>query len=452
MHGRVLIVDDDDDLRALLVAGLTAQNYECIGCASAEKGLAALTEGRFDLILADINLPGMNGIEFCSRVVEDRPDQVVMVMTAFGSMKSAIAAIRAGAYDYITKPLDVDAVGLRISRVVRECRIRDEARRLRAVVNVRESYGGLLGASPAMRKIYDLLERVSDSEASVLVTGESGTGKELVARAVHDNSPRREGAFVAVNCSAVPENLLESELFGHAKGSFTDARNDRTGLFSQANGGTLFLDEIGEIPLSMQPKLLRALEERKVRPVGTNVEIDIDVRIVAATNRDLEAAVEDGRFREDLFFRVNVIHVDLPPLRSRGTDILSLAQHFLGRYALQAGKEVHGISPSAAQRLCDYDWPGNVRELRNCLERAVALTRFTDVAVEDLPERVAKYRRSHVVVAADDPTELVPMEEVERRYILRVVETVGGNKTMASKILGLDRKTLYRKLERYKQT
>ncbi|MEM9454450.1 MAG: sigma-54 dependent transcriptional regulator [Myxococcota bacterium] len=450
LQGRILIVDDDDDLRDLLVAGLTASGYECIGCASAEKGLSALPDHRFDVILADINLPGMSGIEFCSRVIEDRPDQAVIVMTAFGSMKSAIAAIRAGAYDYITKPLDVDAVALRIGRVVREGRIRDEARRLRAVVEVKESYGGILGSSPAMQKVYDLLERVSDSEASVLVTGESGTGKELVARALHDTGPRREGPFVAVNCSAVPENLLESELFGHAKGAFTDARQDRMGLFAQANGGTLFLDEIGEIPLLVQPKLLRSLEERRVRPVGSNNEMDIDVRIVAATNRDLEAAVEEQRFREDLYFRINVIHVDLPPLRSRGTDILALAQHFLGRYALQAGKEVKGISPSAAQRLCDYDWPGNVRELRNCMERAVALTRYTDIAVEDLPERVAKYRRSHVVVASDDPSELVPMEEVERRYILRVVETVGGNKTMASKILGLDRKTLYRKLERYK--
>lgn len=450
-QGRILVVDDDGDLRDLLVAGLTAQGYEMEGCASAELGLAALVERRFDVILADINLPGMNGIEFCSRVIDDRPNQVVMVMTAFGSMKSAIAAIRAGAYDYITKPLDVDAVGLRVSRVVRECRIRDEARRLRAVVEVNNSFGGLLGASPAMQKVYNLLERVSDSDASVLVTGESGTGKELVARALHDSSPRRGGPFVAVNCSAVPENLLESELFGHAKGAFTDARNDRVGLFSQANGGTLFLDEIGEIPLLMQPKLLRALEERRVRPVGSNEEIDIDVRIVAATNRDLEAAVDEQRFREDLYFRINVIHVGLPPLRSRGTDVLSLAQHFLGRYAVHAGKDVQGISPSAAQRLCDYEWPGNVRELRNCLERAVALTRHTDIQVEDLPERVAKYRRSHMVVAADDPTELVPMEEVERRYILRVVETVGGNKTMAAKILGLDRKTLYRKLERYKK-
>ncbi len=450
LHGRLLVVDDDDELRELLVAGLGSQGYEVVGCASAEKALAALVDQCFDVILADLNLPGMNGIELCARVIEERPEQVVMVITAFGSMKSAIAAIRAGAYDYITKPFDVEAVGLRIGRVVREQQIRDEARRLRAVVEVKGAFGGILGHSPAMQKVYDLLERMSDSEASVLITGESGTGKELVARALHDRGPRRGGPFVAVNCSAVPENLLESELFGHARGAFTDARSDRMGLFSQANGGTLFLDEIGEIPLLVQPKLLRALEERKVRPVGANIEVDIDVRIVAATNRDLEAAVEEQRFREDLYFRINVIHVDLPPLRSRGTDVLTLAQHFLGRYALRAGKDVRGISPTAAQRLCDYEWPGNVRELRNCMERAVALTRYTDVAVEDLPERVVKYRRSHVVVASDDPSELVPMEEVERRYILRVVETVSGNKTMASKILGLDRKTLYRKLERYK--
>jgi two-component system response regulator HydG len=450
MQGRLLIVDDDDDLREMLVAGLGAQGYEVVGCATAENALAALADQQFEVIMADINLPGMNGIELCSRVIEEHPEQVVMVITAFGSMKSAIAAIRAGAYDYITKPFDVEAVALRIGRVVQECRIRDEARRLRAVVEVKESFGGILGSSPAMQKVYDLLERVSDSEASVLVTGESGTGKELVARALHARGSRQSGPFVAVNCSAVPENLLESELFGHAKGAFTDARSDRLGLFAQANGGTLFLDEIGEIPLQVQPKLLRALEERKVRPVGSNVESDIDVRIVAATNRDLEAAVEEQRFREDLYFRINVIHVDLPPLRSRGTDVLTLAQHFLGRYALQAGKDVRGISPTAAQRLCDYDWPGNVRELRNCMERAVALTRYTDIAVEDLPERVAKYRRSHVVIASDDPSELVPLEEVERRYIMRVVEAVAGNKTMASKILGLDRKTLYRKLERYK--
>jgi DNA-binding NtrC family response regulator len=449
--GKVLIVDDDQDLLDLLEAGLSAEGFSVVVQTSAENGLLALAREGFDVVLADINLPGMSGLDFCSRIVDEKPDQVVMVMTAFGSMKTAIAAMRAGAYDFILKPIDLDAVGLRLARVVREVRIRDEARRLREVVEGTRAFGGILGSSAAMQKVYDLLDRVSSSEASVLVTGESGTGKELVARALHEHSPRKDGPFVAVNCSAVPEQLLESELFGHAKGAFTDARADRVGLFAQASGGTLFLDEIGEIPLAMQPKLLRALEERRVRPVGSNREVDIDVRIVAATNRDLEEAVDENRFREDLFFRINVIHVQLPPLRARGTDVLSLAQHFLQRFALQANKDVKGIASAAAQRLCDYDWPGNVRELRNCMERAVALTRFTEIAVEDLPERVVKYRRSHVVVAAEDPSELVPLEDVERRYILRVVDALAGNKTMAAKALGLDRKTLYRKLERYKQ-
>ena len=449
--GSVLVVDDDADLLELLEAGLSVAGFDVTVQPSAEKGLLALQESRFDVVLADINLPGMSGLEFCSRIVGENPEQTVIVMTAFGSLKTAISAMRAGAYDFILKPIDLDAVSMRLTRVVQEVRIRDEARRLRQVVAESQAFGGILGSSAAMQKVYDLLQRVSGSEASVLVTGESGTGKELVARALHEHSVRREGPFVAVNCSAVPEQLLESELFGHSKGAFTDARADRLGLFAQASGGTLFLDEIGEIPVAMQPKLLRALEERKVRPVGSNQEIDIDVRIVAATNRDLEEAVEENRFREDLYFRVNVIHVRLPPLRSRGTDVLMLAQHFLQRYALQANKDVKGISSAAAQRLCDYHWPGNVRELRNCMERAVALTRFSEIAIEDLPERIVKYRRSHVVVASDDPSELVPLEEVERRYILRVVEAVGSNKTMAAKVLGLDRKTLYRKLERFKE-
>lgn len=449
--GKVLVVDDDQDLLDLLEAGLSAEGFSVAVQTSAENGLLALAREPFDVVLADINLPGMSGLEFCSRIVDEKPEQAVMVMTAFGSMKTAIEAMRAGAYDFILKPIDLDAVHLRLQRVVREVRIRDEARRLREVVQGTRKFGGIIGSSPAIQKIYDLLDRVSGSEASVLVTGESGTGKELVARALHDHSPRKNGPFVAVNCSAVPEQLLESELFGHARGAFTDARQDRVGLFAQASGGTLFLDEIGEIPLVMQPKLLRALEERRVRPVGSNREIEIDVRIVAATNRDLEAAVEEARFREDLFFRINVIHVQLPPLRARGTDVLLLAQHFLERFALQADKEVVGIASTAAQRLCDYNWPGNVRELRNCMERAVALTRFSEITVEDLPERVVKHRRSHVVVTTEDPNELVSLEEVERRYILRVVEALAGNKTMAAKSLGLDRKTLYRKLERYKQ-
>jgi two-component system response regulator HydG len=317
------------------------------------------------------------------------------------------------------------------------------------VVEDTRGFGDLLGASPAMQQVYDLLERVVDSESSVLITGETGTGKELVARALHRRGRRSGGPFVAVNCAAMPEALLESELFGHARGAFTDARTARTGLFLKASGGTLFLDEIAELPPALQPKLLRALQERTVRPVGDDTEVPFDVRLITATNRDLDSAVAERRFREDLYFRVNVIHVELPPLRARGSDVLLLAQHSIDRYAAQAGKHVAALSQAAAERLLAYSWPGNVRELQNCIERAVALTNFDRITVEDLPEKIRSYRRSHVVVASDDPSELVPLEEVERRYILRVMEAVGRNKTLAAHVLGLDRKTLYRKLERY---
>ena len=447
--GRVLVVEDDADLCELLAAGLNARGFAVTAVRTAEAGLGSAADGDFDVVLADVNLPGMSGLEFCARVVVDRPQLAVIVMTAFASMRTAIEAIRAGAYDYIEKPIDLDAVGLRVGRIVRECRIRDEARRLREAVTPTSGFGSLSGTSPPMQRVYDLLSRAAQTDASILITGESGTGKELAARALHDHGLRREGPFVAVNCSAVPEQLLESELFGHTRGAFTDARNDRSGLFVQAHGGTLFLDEIGEVPLAMQPKLLRALEERRVRPVGANKEVEFDVRVIAATNRDLEAAVEEGRFREDLFFRLNVIHLALPPLRNRGSDVLVLAQQLIARFAASTGKDVRGISAMAAQRLCDYDWPGNVRELRNCVERAVALVRTEEIDLVDLPERIRSHHRSHVVISAD-PAELVPLEEVERRYIQRVIEAVNGNKTLASKILGLDRKTLYRKLERYK--
>ncbi len=283
----------------------------------------------------------------------------------------------------------------------------------------------------------------------MLITGESGTGKELVARALHQRSRRRDQPFVAVNCAALPDTLLESELFGHVKGAFTDARNDRKGLFVQAEGGTLLLDEIGEMPLAMQPKLLRALEENKVRPVGSEKEVAFDVRLLASTNRDLETAVEEGRFRKDLFFRIDVIQVELPPLRARGADALLLAQHFIEDCAGRAGKQVVGMSEGVAEKLLAYSWPGNVRELRNVIERAVALTRFDKLTVDDLPEKIRDYRSSQVVIGGNDPGELVPLEEVERRYILHVLDCVGGNRTLAARTLGLDRKTLYRKLRQY---
>jgi DNA-binding NtrC family response regulator len=300
-----------------------------------------------------------------------------------------------------------------------------------------------------MRTVYDLIERVADSEANVMITGESGTGKELVAHALHTRSLRRNGPFVAVNCAAVPETLLESELFGHSRGAFTDARQARTGLFVQGNGGTLFLDEVAEMPLGVQPKLLRALQERRVRPVGGNTELPFDARLVTATNRDLEQDVAHKHMREDLFYRINVVRIDVPPLRDRGSDVLLLAQYFIERAAQRSGKQVVGLVSGVAEKLLSYNWPGNVRELENCIERAVALTRFDQLTVEDLPEKVRGYQSTHVVVASDDPNELLPMHEVERRYIQSVLERVRGNKTQAAKLLGFDRRTLYRKIDHY---
>jgi two-component system response regulator HydG len=322
-------------------------------------------------------------------------------------------------------------------------------RLLRRAVSEGKSFGELVGESAAMRAVYDLIDRVSGSESSVLITGESGTGKEVVARTLHERSKRSAGPFVAINCAAMPEQLLESELFGHTKGAFTDARAPKNGLFLEANGGTLFLDEIGDMPITLQPKILRALQDRKVRPVGGSQEIPFDARILAATNRDLETMVEEQRFREDLYYRINVIHIPLPPLRARGSDTLLLAQRFIDHFAARASKPVTGITPEAAQKLNDYSWPGNVRELGNCIERAIALTRYDKLTIEDLPDKVRAYKPSHVIFPAEDPRDIVPLEEVERRYILRVFEAAGHNRSLAAQLLGVDRKTLYRKLEKY---
>jgi two-component system response regulator HydG len=447
--GRVLVVDDDRSMCETLERGLARQKFQVTWRTSAAAALDLLASTEVDAIVTDLNMEGLNGLELCERIVANRPDVPVIVITAFGTLETAIAAIRAGAYDFVTKPLEVDALALALGRAIQHRTLREEVKRLRRVVDETRRFGELLGASPAMQKVYALLDQVVESSASVLVTGESGTGKELVARALHQRGRRRSGPFVAINCAAMPEALLESELFGHVRGAFTDARAARTGLFVQADGGTLLLDEIGDLPLPLQPKLLRALQERRVRPVGGDEELPFDVRLVATTNRDLESAVEEGRFREDLYFRVNVIHVQMPPLRARGGDVLLLAQHFVDHFAAQAAKPVTGLSPAAAERLMAYAWPGNIRELQNSIEQAIALTRFEQIAVDDLPERIRGYRRSHVVVASDDPSELVPLEEVERRYILKVMEATGGNKTMAAQALGLTRKTLYRKLARY---
>jgi two-component system, NtrC family, response regulator AtoC len=446
---RILIVDDDPNMCLMLKANLTRRDFRVTTSRSAAEAFETLRGDDFDVVLSDINMPGENGIDLCARMVADRPDVPVIVITAFGNLDTAIAAIRAGAYDFLPKPFEIDALMVALRRAVQHRALRDEVKRLRAAVDEARRFDELVGDSEAMRRVYDMIERVKDSSASVLITGESGTGKELVARALHKRSQRGDGPFVAINCAAVPETLLESELFGHARGAFTDAKSARAGLFVRADGGTLFLDEIGELPLGLQPKLLRALQERCVRPVGSDSDVPFDARVITATNRDLEAAIEERRFREDLYYRVNVIPLALPPLRARGNDVLVLAQHFLDRYASLGGKRMSGISAPAAAHLLRYGWPGNVRELQNCIERAVALAQYAELAVEDLPERMRESRPSQLGGASDDPAELLPMEEVERRYVLRVLDAVGGNKTVAARVLGFDRTTLYRKLERY---
>ena len=443
----VLVVDDERDTCDLLEMALSRQGMQVTTCTTAADALEKVASRDFDVVLSDLTMPDVSGLELCERIIALRPDVPVVLITGHGSLETAMGAIRAGAYDFVTKPIESKTLGVVVSRAVQHRRLRDQIKQLRAANDANASI--IVGGSPAMRKVADLIERVGDSDASVLIHGETGTGKELVARAVHNKSKRREGPFVAINCAAVPHSLLESELFGHARGAFTDAKSTRVGLFQQANGGTLFLDEIGELPVDVQPKLLRALQERKVRPVGDNREIAYDARIVAATNRDLENEVREKRFREDLFYRINVVKVEVPPLRSRGSDTLHLAHHFLKVFAERSGKPTIELSERAAERLMAYEWPGNVRELENCIEHAVALARFDQVTVEDLPEKLRGYLAGSFVATANDPTEIVTMEELEKRYLLRVFKLVGNNKSRAAEVLGIDRRTMYRKLERY---
>ncbi|MFO0663726.1 MAG: sigma-54 dependent transcriptional regulator [Polyangiaceae bacterium] len=449
---RILLIDDDVNLRGLIEDELTKRGYTVVVASSAEEGLQRIAREDVAVVLTDVNMGGIDGIKLCERALAIREDLPVIVMTAFGTMDTAIAAIRAGAYDFVTKPFAFDSLVMMLDRALKLNALRGEVRALRKRVEQKvEEPTRMIGESPTLQKMQDLLQRIALTESTVLITGESGTGKELVAQAVHEQSPRRGGPFVAINCAAMPEPLLESELFGHAKGAFTDARNARIGLFVKANGGTLLLDEIGEMPLGMQAKLLRALQERTVRPVGSDIEVPFDARIVAATHRDLEAQVAQKLFREDLFYRINVVRVHVPPLRARGNDILALATFFLHRIAAQSHREgLRGFSSAVTERLLSYSWPGNVRELQNCIERAVALARGEYVALEDLPDKVRQYRADHIesATAATDPASMPTMEEVERRYVRQVLDAVSGNKTLAAQILGFDRRTLYRKLER----
>jgi len=449
MSKTLLIVDDDASLCELVKDGLGREGFAVKTVTAPALALTLVAEEELDAVLVDLNMPQMNGLDLCRRILDMQPDLPVVVITAFGSLETAIAAIRAGAYDFVTKPFEVEQLAVAAERACQHRQLREEVRRLREVVTGGERFPDILGESLEVRRMCGLIDATAQTDSTVLVTGESGTGKELVARALHGRGPRAAGPFVALNCAAMTDSLLESELFGHARGAFTDAKDARVGLFVKAGAGTLFLDEIGDMPAGMQAKLLRALEARAVRPVGSDNEVPFRARIVAATNRDLEEAVEEGQFRQDLYFRINVIRIHVPPLRARGGDTLRLAQHFAEKLAKRLGKDVTGISAPAAERLLAYPWPGNIRELQNAIERAVALTRYESIVIEDLPEPIRNYKRAPLLPSGEDPAEYLPMHEVEKRYVLRVLEAVGGNKTAAAQILGFDRRTMYRKLGRF---
>jgi DNA-binding NtrC family response regulator len=431
MAGSVLIIDDEESTAIALRDGLRRFDLATEASFEAEDAIARLRSRDTDVVLLDLCLPGASGIDVCRRVAAQYPGTAVIVMSARGSIDSAVAAGKAGAHDFITKPLEIEAIALRIRHVLHQrSRVRE------APLPTTGSSSLLVGSSPAMARVQQRLARVAASEASVLIVGESGTGKELVARAVHGESRRRGAPFVAINCAAVPEALLESELFGHVRGAFTDARSDRGGLFAQARGGTLFLDEIGDLPLALQPKLLRVLEERRVRPVGGDVEVPVDVRVVAATHRDLDAQVRAGQFRVDLLYRLDVLRVALPPLRDRGDDILALARLFVARAAALESRPAARVGDDAAHALLAHGWPGNVRELRNCMEHAVAMATGDEIGVADLPDGM----RTGLAPAWP------PLADVERRYIDRVLDHTGGNRSVSARILGIDRRTLMRKI------
>jgi len=447
----VLLVEDDDAMRDLLAEELGDAGLDVRTAAGGQAGLELARAEPIDLIVTDLRMPDLDGFDLIRDAAALPNAPHIVMITAFGSIETAIRAVKLGAYDYITKPFEIEELLLVIDKALGERNLRHELARLRREVN--ESYGfeNIIARSASMQEVLALVRRIAGSTASVLITGESGTGKELIARAIHYNSPRSQGPFVAVNLAAVPETLIESELFGHKKGAFTDARVDRPGLFVEADGGTIFLDEIGELALPLQAKLLRVLQEHEIRPLGATKTQRVDVRVVAATNRNLESMLADGSFREDLYYRLNVIQLDLPPLRARPEDILPLADHFLTQFGASASPSRRfKLAPDAQQLLLAYSWPGNVRELNNVLERGVALCQGDTIATDDLPNHVREKKPADFLAAA--VARRMSLAELEREYIERVLDDEGGNKTRAAQRLGLDRKTLYRKLEEYART
>jgi DNA-binding NtrC family response regulator len=449
---KILVVDDDAVARDLLAEALKKEGYEVETFSSGEEAIARGRDGRVDLVLTDIRMGAVDGLTVLREFKRMTPDTAVVVLTAFGSLEGAIEAIKQGAYDYLAKPFKKEEIKLVVQRSLDHCRLVRENARIREELRGKDEWSPMVGSSPAMLDVYKLVARVSEGRSTVLLQGESGTGKELIARAIHANSPRRDKPFVPVNCGALPDTLLESEMFGYEKGAFTGAVGTKTGLFESASGGTLFLDEIGELGQALQVKLLRVMQDHEVRRVGGIGSIKVDVRIIAATNRDLEQLVKEGKFRDDLFYRLNVVRITLPSLKERHEDIPMLAHHFLQKCGAGAPRAVRGFHPDTLVLLTRYRWPGNVRELENAIERAVSLSHGPLITPDDLPAAV-----SQAVAASEQKIEMtdagdnayLTLEEVEKRHLVRVLKETKGNKVKAAKILGIDRRTLYRMAERF---
>lgn len=449
----ILVADDDAVARELLAEALRKEGYHVEAFASGEAVIARGRQGRVDLVLTDIRMGAVDGLTVLREFKRMYVNTVVVVLTAFGSLEGAIEAIKQGAYDYLAKPFKKEDIQLIVKRGLEHARLLQENARFRQELKSKDEWSPLVGSSTAMLEVYKLVARVADNKSTVLLQGESGTGKELIARAIHTNGPRREKPFIPVNCAALPDTLLESEMFGYEKGAFTGAVGSKMGLFESANGGTLFLDEIGDLGPPLQVKLLRVMQDQEVRRVGSTASTKVDVRIIAATNRDLEQLVKGGKFRDDLYYRLKVVPITLPSLRDRREDIPMLVHHFLQKCAAGTDHVVRGVSPEAMALLTDYRWPGNVRELENAIERAVSLSHGPLLMPEDLPESIRQGSSS--VTEVRDPIlnshdeAYLTLEEVEKRHLVRVLREMKGNKVKAAKTLGIDRRTLYRMAERF---
>ena len=445
---RLLVVDDEQSIRRLCMTIGNTLGFACAEAESAEAALARLDTETPDLVLTDLKLPTLSGVELLRQLKILLPRTEVAIMTGHGSIESAVDAMKLGAYDYIEKPFRVEKMRMLLQRMAEKVRLVSENEFLRERVSTEETLEGIIGTSANIQDVLRMISRLKNTRTPVLITGESGTGKELVARAIHFRGSMAQTPFVAVDCGSLVPTLMESELFGYEKGAFTGATKSKAGLFQSANGGTIFLDEIGELPLEMQAKLLRVLQEKEVRPVGSNEKINVEVRVIAATNRDLESSYRGGTFRKDLYFRLNVVTVHIPPLRERRSDIPMLVHHFLDRYAQGGNLQV---TPAAMKSLLHYEWPGNVRELENCIARAVTLGDHNIIDVGDLPPAIRSEQTSAAAMTAPDAASLstTALAEMEKMTILRVFEQAHGDKALAGKMLGISRATLYRKLKRY---